>query len=122
MIKTYNVLSSVAPFALDTHQFLGIDVVAVMGGVSTCVSAARAARHHPRAIVFKPAEKHSAAFMGIGLFAVEANRVVIRAGEFQHGKSFRLKTSDFRSQLLKTNVVADSKQSYNLQSEIKNLK
>src|SRR5579872_1479079 len=51
MIEADDVLAAAAAFTLDSHQFLGIDIVAVVRGICTGVAAARSRGHHASAVV-----------------------------------------------------------------------
>jgi len=84
MIETHNIFPPAPPFPLDSHQLLGVDVVPIVSGVSPRIAAAGGTGNYPRAILFKTTEKHSAAFVWVGLLSVIADSVVLSVGEFEH--------------------------------------
>jgi hypothetical protein len=84
MIEADDIFSALAALALDADQFLGIDVIAVMGRVVARVAARGGADDGFCAIVFKAAKQDAAALVGIGLFSVMTNLRVDRLGDFQH--------------------------------------
>src|SRR5271166_7192950 len=84
MVKANNVLAALAPFALDAHQFAGIDVVTVLRRIGPSVAAARRRGHSSRAIIVRLPEQYSAALVRIGLFAVTAKGFVILVCDLQH--------------------------------------
>ena len=79
VIKTHNVFPPVATFTLDSHQFLRIDVVAIVSRVGTGVAAASSVCHDPRTVILKSTKEHSAALVWVGFFAVTAKSFVVRA-------------------------------------------
>ena len=84
VVEADDVFSALAAFALNAHQFLGIDVVAIVSRVGARVAAAGRARDDAAAILFEATKENAAAFVRISLFAVAAKGVVVCAGEFQH--------------------------------------
>src|SRR6202034_2743022 len=89
VIEADDVFSAVTAFALDADQFLGIDVVAVVGRIGASVATARGRSNDAGAIVFEAAEEDTAAFVGICFFPALADCVVIFAFEFQHGSKIK---------------------------------
>ncbi len=78
VVETDDILAALAAFALNADEFLGIDVVAVMGGVGAGVAATRGAGDDARSIVIEASQKNAAAFVRIGFFAVVTKSVVLR--------------------------------------------
>src|ERR1700691_3518343 len=72
VVEADDVFTALAAFALNAHQFPGIDVVAVLGRVSAGVAATSSRGHDARAVVIRAAEQDTAAFVRVGLFAVAA--------------------------------------------------
>src|SRR6266478_454700 len=81
VVEADDVLFALAAFALDAYQFLGIDVVAVLGRVSARVSGAGEGCHNASPIIVRAAEQHTTAFVGIGFLAVLAKGVVMGLSE-----------------------------------------
>src|SRR5712692_8293231 len=86
MVEADDVFSALTPFALDTNQFLWIDVIAIVRRVIARIAGAGDAGYSLRAIVRKLAEQDSAAFIGVGFFAMLAERSVDGAGNREHLK------------------------------------
>src|SRR5262252_5726906 len=84
VVEAYDVLATFASFALDTHQFLGIDVIAVVRGIGARVATTGRASHDTRAVILEASQQNSAALARVRLFAVPANGVVVRLGELNH--------------------------------------
>src|SRR5882724_6551987 len=84
MIKANDIFSVLASFTLDADEFLGIDLVAVVWRVIASVSGTREASYGFGTVVCKSAEQHAAAFVRIGFFAVQAERIVNAAGDSEH--------------------------------------
>jgi len=85
--ETDDVEAALAAGALDFHQLLGGDVVAVVGGVSAGVTGADGVLDFvDGAAVFRSeaAEEHPAALMRPGLLAMLANRVVELQAQAKH--------------------------------------
>src|SRR5258708_6263537 len=72
MVEADNVFAAFTAFALNAHQFAGIDVVAVLRRVRTGVAAARGRGHRAGAIILEAAEQDAAAFVRVGFFAMAA--------------------------------------------------
>ena len=85
MVEADDVFTTLAAFALDADQFAGIDVVAVMRGVSAGIAAAGGRGHDAGAIVAGTAEKDSAALVRVSFFTVAAEGLVVFSCNFQHG-------------------------------------
>ena len=77
MIEADDVLAAAAAFALDSHQFLGIDVVAVVRGIRSGVAAAGSRGYDAGAVVVEAPKQNATAFVRIGFFAVKADRIVV---------------------------------------------
>src|ERR1700691_4036408 len=71
VVKADDVEAALPCLALNADQFLGRDVIAVVGGIGARVARAYGGLHLIDAIECV-AEQHAAALMGIGLFAVLA--------------------------------------------------
>src|SRR5260370_14870674 len=84
MVETDDVLAALAAFALDADQFFGIDVVAVLRRVGARVASAGDRCDDAGAVVGHSSEQHSAAFVGIGFFAVLAEGGVVGLGDAEH--------------------------------------
>src|SRR6266576_1301469 len=95
MIKAEDVLTTLAAFALNTHQFFGIDVVTVLWRVGASVSGAGDRSDDPCAVVIHAAEQHPTALMRIRLLAMVAKRVVVGLAESKH-KDCRFQIDDCR--------------------------
>ena len=80
MVEADDVFAAVAAFALDAHEFFGIDVVAVVGGVGAGVAGAGGGGDDAGAVVVDATEQDAAAFVGVGFFAVLAEGVVVVCG------------------------------------------
>src|SRR5882672_2019337 len=114
MVEADDVLSALAPFALDADEFLGIDVIAIMRRVVACVPSTRDASHSLRPIIRKLSKQNSATLVGISLFAVLAKRSVDVAGNREH----RVK-SEVRSQIaeVKSSEIRQLREILLLQSD-----
>jgi hypothetical protein len=84
VVKTNDVFAALAAFALNPHQLLGIDVVAVVGGIGASIAAAGNRGHYSATIVLDAAQQDATALVGIGLFAVLTKGIVVVTGQFQH--------------------------------------
>ena len=82
VVEADDVLPALSPFALDADQLLGVDVVAVVGGIGAGIAAACGRSHDLGSVVFKASEQDAAALMRIGFFAVLAKGFEVGAGEF----------------------------------------
>src|SRR5579863_559881 len=94
VIKTDNVFTAPAAFALDANQFPGIDVIAVVGRVVSGVGAP-GNRSDEAMIVVHLTQQDAAAFVRIGFFAVSANLVKFSFGNLQH-RAFTTETQSHR--------------------------
>jgi len=72
MIEADDVLAAATAFTLDSHQFLGIDVVAVVRRIGSGVAAARSRGHDAGAVVVEAPKENATAFMRVGFFSVAA--------------------------------------------------
>jgi len=97
MVEANDVFSTVAAFALNAYQLAGINVVAVVSGVGACVAATGRAGDDAGAVFIESTEEDSAAFVGVGFFAVAADGVLVSAAEFQHRPGLRSEVSGLRS-------------------------
>jgi hypothetical protein len=86
MIEADDVFSAVAALALDANQFFGVDVVAIVCGIGTCIASTDNRGDDACAVAFHLAEKNAAAFMWISQFAMLAKGFVVFAIDFQHDK------------------------------------
>jgi hypothetical protein len=84
VVEADDIFSALAAFALDAHQFLGIDVVAIVSGIGARVAAAGSARDDAAAVLFEATKENAAAFVRISLFAVAAKGVVVIGVDLQH--------------------------------------
>ena len=84
VIETHNIFSAITSLTLDSHEFFRVDVVSVMGGISTSVTATRSASHCLATIVFELTEQHTTALVRISFFTVFPNGFVIGVGNFEH--------------------------------------
>jgi hypothetical protein len=80
MVEADDVFSALAGLALDFDQLFGVDVVTVVGGVGAGVAGSGYAGDYS-VVVLKLAEQDSAAFVGVGFFAVLAEGFVEWAGD-----------------------------------------
>src|SRR5579864_2729580 len=87
VIEADNILAAVTPLALNAHEFLGIDVVPVVGRVRACVAAACGRGHDTCAVFVETSKQNSTAFVWIGLFAVAPDFGVIAWLDLQHRKT-----------------------------------
>ncbi len=81
MVEADDVFSALAPVALNFDQFLGIDVIAIVRGVSAGVAGASDGGDGARVIIDLTKE-NPAAFVGIGFFSVLVESVVKLARDF----------------------------------------
>ena len=79
MIKADNIRSELAAFPLDTDQFPGIYVEAIVRRVIPRIATAGDRGDHSL-ITIEAAEQNSAAFVGIGLLTVMAKSAVVGSG------------------------------------------
>ena len=93
VVKADDVLFALAAFALDPDQFFGINVVAVLRGVSTRVPCAGKRCHNSSPVIVHASKQHTAAFVRIGFLAVLAKGVVMGLTETEHAK---VQIVDFR--------------------------
>ena len=138
VVETDDVLAAITALSLDADQFLGVDVVAVVGRVGAGVAAACGAGDDSRAVILEASEQNSAAFVGIGFFAVLTEGVVVGAFEIlsiwgsgtrskspllakpaRNGAPSATSITDLRSVDLRFAIKAS--RIFNPQSEIKNL-
>src|SRR5262249_3611418 len=84
MVEADDVFFALAGFALDAHQFFGVDVVAVLRRVGSRVARAGDGSNNSRAIIFEAPEEHAAALVRIGLLAMLAKRVVMGLAKAKH--------------------------------------
>ena len=84
MIETDDILTALAPFALNAHEFAGIDVVTVLRRIGAGVAAAGRRGHRASAVVVRTAKQHAATLMRISLFTVAAKSFVVFWADFQH--------------------------------------
>jgi hypothetical protein len=84
MVEADDVFAAFAGQALDADEFFGIDVVAVLWGIGAGVLAAGGGGDGAGIIVHL-AEEDSAAFVGVGFFAVTADVIVMLAIDSEHG-------------------------------------
>ena len=84
VVEADDVQAEAARLALNFDQFLGRDVVAIMGAVGAGVAGADDLMHVV-AIGGCLAEQCAAALVREGLFAVGTDRFVVGVGEFEHG-------------------------------------
>src|SRR5437867_705672 len=86
VVETDDVLTALTPSTLNADQFLGIDVVAVVGGIGAGIAGAGDGSNRADAIFIQLPEQHAAAFVGIGLLAVLPESFVLLAPDIQHGE------------------------------------
>jgi len=86
MVEADYIFSPLAAFALDTDEFLGVDVVAIVRRIVASVAGARDAGYGFGTVVRESAEKHAAALVRVGFFAVPTERSVDVAGNSEHRK------------------------------------
>src|SRR6266478_204158 len=98
VVEADNVLSALASITLDTDEFLGVDVVAIVRRIVASVAGARDAGYGFGTVARKLAEQHTAAFVRVGFFAALTKRIVDVAGNSEHRK---FKRSDCRGGELK---------------------
>jgi hypothetical protein len=98
VVEADNVFSALASFTLDTDEFLGVDVVAIVRRIVASVAGARDAGYGFGTIVRKLAEEHTAAFVRVGFFAVLTKRIVDVAGNNEH-----LVIAEVRGQIAEVN-------------------
>src|ERR1700735_5412705 len=80
VVEADNVQTAFSSLALNADQFLGRDVIAVMGGIGARI--ARAYGHlYLVDSVERMTEQHTATLMGIGLFTVLAQFAVHRIAD-----------------------------------------
>src|SRR5580698_3441748 len=84
MVEADNVFAALASLALDLHKFPRIDVVTIVRRVGAGIAGARGRSHDTHAVIVETAQQHTTAFMGIRLFTVAANRVIVLLCELQH--------------------------------------
>src|SRR5690349_20108219 len=85
VIKADDIFPALAAFALDADQLAGINAIAVMGRVAARVAATHDRGDHALVVVDLP-EQNATAFVGIGFFAVPAQRLIVRLANLQHCK------------------------------------
>jgi hypothetical protein len=100
VVKADNIFPALASLALNADELLRIDVIAVVRRVIASVAGPRDASHGLGAIVGELAEQHTATLMGIGFFAVLAERIVHVSGNSEH-ENLRGQRSDCRGKQLK---------------------
>src|SRR2546421_3133888 len=98
MIKTDNIFSALAAFALDPNQFPRIDIISIVSRVGAGVAAPRGRGHDLRSIVLETTQQNATAFVWIGFFSVRADRVIVFTGEFQRAH-FSVYKSSLKSSL-----------------------
>ena len=82
MIEADDLFAALPAFALDLDQFLGIDVIAIVGRVEARVAAPRRARDSLRSIVIKSPQQYATALVRISFLAVLAKGGVVGWGNF----------------------------------------
>src|SRR6266446_5654439 len=103
VVEADNVLSALASVTLDTDEFLGVDVVAIVRRIVASVAGARDAGYGFGTVVRKSAEQHAAALVWVGFFAVLAERSVDVAGNSEHCAN-----AEVRSQIAEVKVEIGS--------------
>ena len=83
VIETNDVLSPIPPLALDSYQFLGVYVVAIVRRIIARVTAARHVRNLALAAVHL-AQQHPAALVRVGFLSVLAKHLVMRFADLEH--------------------------------------
>src|SRR2546425_2306864 len=84
VVEADYILSALASVTLNTDEFLGVDVVAIVRRIVASVAGARDAGYGFGTVVRKLAEQHTAAFVRVGFFAVLTKRIVDVAGNSEH--------------------------------------
>ncbi len=77
VIKADDVFFSLAAFALNAHEFLGVDVVAVLRRIRAGIAGAGNRGYNARAVVVKVPEQHAATLVRVRLLAVRADGIVV---------------------------------------------
>src|SRR6266852_7827621 len=87
MVEANDVLAPLPALALNADQLFGIDVVAIVGGISTRIASTGDRRHRAHAVFTHLPEQHAAAFVRISLLAVLPEGLVFFASDGQHENS-----------------------------------
>src|SRR5580658_5640830 len=95
MIEANNILTALAPLALNAHEFTRIDVVPVLRRIGAGVAAACCRGHDSSAVIVHAAEQHAAALVWISLFPVAAKSFMVLGCNLQHRWFLLLKLAAF---------------------------
>src|SRR5579872_2818733 len=85
VVEAHNIFSPLPALALDAHQFTGIDVVAVVRRIRTCVAAACSRGYDARAIAVRVPEQYPTTLVRISFLPVAAKSFVVLGWDLEHG-------------------------------------
>jgi|SRR5689334_3137687 hypothetical protein len=84
VVKPDNVLIPLPSLALDLHELMRVDLIPILRRFFVSISTPDGCADQARTIIFKPAEQHTAALMGISFFPVKPERVIRGLCDFNH--------------------------------------